>query len=91
MLLQLQAIGTLSDLSLTKSRADSPPPFPPQPARPRRSTPCSGDIPAPKRCRLRSESTEMVTGRRNEHKATGVFSFMQDTCIGTFTEPFIIA
>ena len=50
-----------------------------------------GDIPAPKRCRLRSESTEMVTGRRNEHKATGVFSFMQDTCNGTFTEPFIIA
>ena len=50
-----------------------------------------GDIPAPKRCKLRSESTEMVTGWRKEHKATGGFSFMQDTCIGTFTEPFIIA
>ena len=49
-----------------------------------------GDIPTPKRRRLRSESTEMVTGRRNEHKATGVFSFMQDTYMGMFTEPFII-
>ena len=34
-----------------------------------------GDIPAPKRCRLRSESTEMVTGRRNDHKAIGFFVF----------------
>ena len=50
-----------------------------------------GDIPAPKRGRLRSESTEMVTGWRKEDKAIGVFSFMQDTCMGTFTGPFIIA
>ena len=49
-----------------------------------------GDIPAPKRCRLRSESTEMVTGRRKEDKSIGVFSFMQDTYMGMFTEPFII-